>query len=178
MTQQDPEVQALHDAFDATKITWHDRAATLAAFRAQAEIYKKEDGQLYSYFQGEEMPFHEALVKHAMGNRVEVDARTLPKNTVDSKENYVSVRAKVDFIQKHGEDAWSNLPTSSVVIPTVVQFQDDFRKLPLAEKARLLNEDPDYVAKLPARPNPNKVGETYINHELITKQKRICPSRG
>lgn len=173
--QQDPEVQQLHDSFDKTGITWHDRAATLAAFRAQAEIYTKEDGQLYTFFQGKEMTFSEGLVKHALGNRVEVDARTLPHNTVDSKENYTSVRAKVDYIQKNGEDAWANLPAKSAVIPNVVEFQDDFRKLPLSEKSRLLSEDPDFLVKLPARPSENYVAGAYINKAGLEKLAKIRP---
>lgn len=172
-----PEVQQLIDAFDKTGISWHDRAATLAAFRAQAEIYQKEDGELYTYYNGKEMPFHEGLVKHAIGNRIEVDARTLPKNTVDSKENYQSTAAKVAYIAKHGTDQWASLPRTSVVVPNVVEFQDDFRRLPLAEKARLLNEDPDFLVKLPARPDPNRAGQSYINHKLIERNKKICPSR-
>jgi len=172
-----PEVTALLKAFDQTGIKFNDKAVTLAALKEQGEIVFTEDGPKINY-RGKVQPMHEALIAHALANREQVDARTLPRDVQDSKENYTSTRSKVDFIEKHGEDAWANLPTSSVVVPTVIRYQDDFRKLPLSEKSRLLNEDPDYVTTLPARPDPNRTETgTFVNRAFLERQKKICPSR-
>ena len=177
--QQDPEVQQLLEAFDKTGIRFTDKAATLASIREQGEIFPKEDGTLYMNYRGKVQPLSDVLVSHALANKTEVDQRTLPRNVQDSKENYTSVRSKCDYIAQFGEDAWSMLPSTSVVVPNVVATKSDYHKLSRADKARLADEHgSDYLNTLPDAADPNRpTPGTFINREAIAKLKKICPSR-
>jgi hypothetical protein len=172
---------AINQAFDATGVTFHDRAAALAAFKEGREVVF-EDGQPFALYDREFLPLGDALKRFAYDQRQHVDARTLPRTGVGtsrpgiaSKADFPTVAEKIAFVNLHGADAWEKLPLTGIGSKEVVTVAD-FRRLPLAEKTRLINADPDYLYKLKPSPGLPQPGQARINHEAIERQKAIRPA--
>jgi hypothetical protein len=169
------EARAINDAFDKTRVTFHNRAEALAAFKVGREIVS-ENGQLFTRYDGEYLPLSDALLRFAYDSRSHVDGRTLPRQGVGtsrpglaSKADYPDTKSKIAAIAEFGEDWWATLPLKGVGTSEVLT-QTDWYRLPRAERVRLTSLDPDYFAKLAPAPKPRPTG-AYINVEGIERQK-------
>lgn len=178
-------VEALNAAFDQTQITFNDRAASLAKFRETHEITFDENGDPFAVYDAKLLPLAESFTRFAFDNRDHVDGRSLPRTSesgarsvVDAKSNYPTVAQRVEFIKTFGDQKWAELPMKAPEPVEEIRYQDQFRSLTLAQKSALIAQHgSDYVSMLPHRPDPNRAAGSFINHELIARQKKICPSR-
>lgn len=143
------EAKALNTAFDATGITFHNRAESLAAFKESREIVYDDDG-----YDSEPLLLADALARFAYDNRQYVDARTLPREGVGASrpgtlsKSDLDLKGKLEFIKTHGGAAYEALPLKSQ--PTrEVKTREDWYRLPRAERVRLTGKDPDFLANYP-----------------------------
>ncbi len=182
LVTQDPEVAALTAAFDTSGLIFHDRPATLAAFRADREIVY-EDGAPYALYDGVVAPLSEQLAKFGADNRTFIDGRSLPRHGVDasrpgdlSKADFKTVTEKVAFITEHGGDAFERLPTQKRDTSELKTFTQ-WLKLPITERVRLTNLDPNIIGKLeatkPARQGQD--GATLAEHNARTNPNHRGP---
>lgn len=170
---------ALNAAFDASKLTFHNRAEALAAFKADREIVV-ENGQLFALYDGCTQPLGDAFAKFGADNRGLIDGRSLPRTGVDaarpgplSKADLKTVAEKVAFIAEHGSEAFEQLPLQPVHTGEVKTFED-WMKLPTAEKVRLTALDPHIVRKLRPSPSARQHG-TFIKPGLAEDLARTNP---
>jgi hypothetical protein len=143
-----------------------------------------EDSTAYTVYDGEKIAVGEALKRFVHDRREFVDGRTLPREGVTgrpgvtSKADLKTFKEKVAYVNKFGEAAFLALPLTGQVSSEIRTFED-FRKLPIEEKNRLINADPNYMEKLKPSPGHRMPGQAFINHELLERQKAIRPaSRG
>jgi hypothetical protein len=174
------KAELINAAFDAAQVRFNDRATALAAFKEGREIIF-EDGQPYTRFDSEYLPLSDALLRFGYDRHELVDGRTLPRTGAGaarpglaSKADFPTVKDKVDFINKNGEDAWARLPLTGVA-GTEVKTIADWKRLPLSEKVRRVNADPDAVRKLAPTPTVRQHG-AFINTEALERQKAIRPA--
>lgn len=158
------EAEKLNQAFDQTGIEWHSRANALAKFREERDILY-ENGEPFAKYDSEILPLHDALSRWAYDHRNPelFDGRTLPRTGVGvtrpglaCKANFKNIREKIAYIEKYGEDAFAKLPLTGVSGSEVLT-QDDWLKLPRAEKVRRTQADAYAFSRLPraAKPDPN-----------------------
>jgi hypothetical protein len=169
------EVTKLNEAFEKSGLTFRDRAGTLAVFKADHEIVFGEDGEPYSFFDGERQPLHSALHKFGAINRELIDGRSLPreKGGVTSKADLKDFKAKSDYISKFGGAAYEALPLAPKATSEVV-YREDFHALDRPEKVRRIAADPDILSRLPARPTGQPYGAK-VNFEALERQRKIRP---
>lgn len=173
------EARKLNEAFDKTGVSFHDRAAALAALKSDGrEIVFDDAGEPSVLYDNHQMPLSDALLRLGYDRRELVDGRTLPRQGVGasrpglaSKEDFKTVREKLDWIAANGADAWERLPLTGVQ-SAEVRTKQDWYKLPRAEKVRLTALDPNYFDKLPSAPAVRQHG-AFINVEGIERQKAI-----
>jgi hypothetical protein len=181
------ETTALQSAFkkfheSGIKYTGTD-ADVLANFKASGHEIFVEDGVALTKFDSEILPLYEALVRHAFdAPQGEVDRRTLPRagaaggrSGVTSKADLKTMKEKVDYVNKFGEAAFLALPLTGQVT-SEIRTQADFRKLPLSEKVRLTNTDPDYVAKFKPSPGTRMPGQPFVDQIKLDRIAAIRPA--
>lgn len=182
---QSNEVSALHEAFNATKIRFNDRAVALASFRdgGRREISFSETGEPRCVYDSQEMSLVDGLIRFAHDRHDLIDARTLPREGapgrpgVMSKEDLKTPKDVSDYISAYGGDAYERLPLTSKPTSEIVTFED-YCALPTSEKAKILGKfGANFPATLPRKANPDRPNDqTYINSKLLEKQKKIRSS--
>jgi hypothetical protein len=179
------QAEAIHAAFDKTGVKFHDRAAALAEFKAGGrEIIFDEDGQPHSYYDGEALGLDQSFLRFAYDRRELCDQRTLPRAGagggrigLESKADFTTTKEKLAFIEARGEDAWAKLPLTGVAPKGEILTQDDFRKLPLAEKVARTNADPLVFSKLPKAPKGESPLTGKTHHAALAKEMKTRGKR-
>jgi len=174
------EAKAINEAFTRTGIKYTaSNADTLAAFGREVQF--DDDGQPHALYDSEILPLEDALTRWAADQAEGVcDRRTLPRSAagrpggseVTSREDLRTVKDRSDFITKFGLDTYEKLPAKTQVTKELVTHAD-FRALSLAQKTRIIRENPDILSKLKHTPNPDQVAGAYVNRELLERQKRL-----
>jgi hypothetical protein len=185
MNQQNNEATAIHAAFDTTGVRFHDRAAALAEFKVGREIIFDDDGNPHTYYDGgEALSLDQGLLRFAYDRRDLCDQRTLPRAGVgaarpglESKSDYPDVKSKLSFIEARGLDAWSKLPLTGVSPKGEILTQEDFRRLPLAEKVARTNADPLVFSKLPKAPKGESPLTGKTHHAALAKEMKTRGKR-
>jgi len=177
MTQQE-QAQKLNEAFDQTGVKFHDRAATLQAITADGrEVAYDADGTVRIHYDGEQLSLKDALTRFAYDNRQHVDARTLPKEGAGTArpgtlaKSDMTLAQKTAYINQHGAEAFSKIPSKNFDTQPVVSRQD-WMRLSRAEKVRRLGADPDAFIKLPNATSDQLKG-SFINHTALEREKKI-----
>ena len=175
------ESAALHAAFDASGLIFHDRAAALAAFKEGREVIY-EGGKPHALYGGVVQPLSEALAQFGADNRALIDGRSMPREGVTgrpgnlSKDDFTTVAEKSAWISEHGGEAYEKLPTHRADTSELRTFEQ-WVKLPLAEKVRLTKIDNDIISKLqatkPARQGVD--GATLAEHNARTNPNHRGP---
>jgi hypothetical protein len=133
-----------------------------------------ENGTVSVVYDGEKVTVADALKRLLHDRREFVDARTLPRvaggrGAVTCKADLKTVREKCDWIEANGGEAYEALPLHNVRSEEIKSFEQ-FRKLPLSEKARL-TEDPEYIYRLKPSAGPHMPGAAKINTEAIERER-------
>ena len=124
------EGKALTAAFDATNISFHNRAETLAALRATgAEVAYDDAGTPHCRYDSEYLTLTEALVRLALDQRSLADGRSLPRGASTARPNTLSraemtIAEKVAYVNTHGEEAFLKLPSKAVATSAVKTTSD------------------------------------------------------
>lgn len=172
--------ELLNQAFDASTLTFKDRAGSLAAFKADHDIVANdEDGQLYARYDGEVLPLDEALLRFGLDNRPHIDGRSAPRTgtggrNVELTKSEMTTREKVAYIAQNGADAFEKLATKPVET-TEVKTRQDFMKLSRQERVRRYAENPNAFVDLPNAVSDQPKG-SFINREALAKQQAIRPN--
>jgi hypothetical protein len=175
------EAKKINEAFDASKIAFHNRAEALAALRATgAEVAFDEQGNPHCRYDSEYLTLTEALTRLALDQKGLADGRSLPRGASIARPNALSraemtTAEKVAYVNEHGEEAFLKLP-SRPVATTETKTTEDFRRLALAEKVRRINADPAAIYKLAPGPTARTNG-TYINVEALARHKAVTGKR-
>lgn len=176
------EADEINSAFSQSGIKFHQsNSDTLNAFKnnGEREVTFGEDGKAYAKYDAEILPLTDALTRWAADAADGIcDRRTLPRSPgggrkgIASKADLQTSKDKAAFIAEYGLKAFESLPTKSQ--PTSeLRYQDDFRRLPLSEKTRLIKQyGTRFVENLPARPTGQPYG-AFINREALKKIESI-----
>jgi hypothetical protein len=133
-----------------------------------------EDGNATTVYDGERIEVSQALKRLLIDRREFVDARTLPRegaaggrSSVTSKADLKTLKDKVAYVNQFGENAYLALPLTGQSTSEIKTFEQ-FRKLPISEKARL-TKDPDYIYRLKPSEGRYMPGQAKINTAGIAK---------
>lgn len=176
-SNQSPEVQSLHAAFDSTGFDYTNRAETLGLFKQQVgvPVFDATTGTHTVYHKGKTVPFADVLKDFSVANK---DTLLTKKSTVQDRASLATVTEKVAFVEQFGGDAYEALPTNYAAPKAVIEFYEDFKELPPSKKAALIDlHGSDYPGTLSKRPDPNAVPGGNIRFDLLEKQKKIRPGR-
>jgi hypothetical protein len=165
LLEQSKQAEAIHAAFDSTGVKFHDRAAALAELKAGGrEITFDAEGKPHAHYDGESgVPLDQVLLRFGFDRRELIDQRTLPREGagagrpgLQSKSDFKTIKEKVDYIARYGEDAFARLPLTGVS-GSEITTQADWFALPPQERARRWGADPLAFSKLAkvAKPAPN-----------------------
>jgi hypothetical protein len=173
------ETTALQKAFKQVKDTGikfqNTDAEVLASFRAGAggRNITIEDGEAYVVYDGSRIGLAHALERYAFDAAPgEVDRRTLPRSGTIGRRgtlarSEMTLQEKVAFIRENGEEAFAAIPTHPPTSTEIVT-REQFRRLSVTEKSRMITAAPDIMSKLAPAPSPRPHG-CYINHEAMAK---------
>jgi hypothetical protein len=174
-TDAGAEARAIHEAFDSTGVTFHDRAATLAALKQNGRDVVFDNGVPHIVYDGELLELKEGLLRLAYDRRDLADRRTLPRAGagtsrpgIDSKDRYKTTREKLDFISTYGAEAWERLPLRGPSTSEVLT-REDFLRLPRQERMRRYAADPSVLAKLPSSSSRYIPGSAKVNVEGLQR---------
>lgn len=149
----------------------------LLSLLKEGREFTVEDGVAFTVYDGERVAVSESLKRLLSDRREFVDARTLPREGVSGGRPSVASRAdlktlqdKVAYVNLHGENAFAALPLTSQATSEITTFEQ-FRKLPISEKARL-TEDPGYIYRLKPSSGQYMPGQAKINYEALDKVAR------
>jgi hypothetical protein len=183
MTQSNTDrAEILIAAFDATKITFKDRAATLEAITNDREISYDEAGNPSVFYDGQTLPLADALTRYAFDATDSVcDRRTLPREGAGggrkgtlSKADLPDYKSRAAFIAENGLSAYERLPLRPPASGEL-KYREDYFALPRGEKVRLTNlHGADFATTLPRRPTGQPLG-SFINAAALERQKQIRP---
>jgi hypothetical protein len=183
MTEHE-QALAIRADIAATEIKFHDDAPELLArFKATGrEIEFDESGRPMAIYDHQLIPLRDALTRWALDDRTIADRRTLPRKDegrgrpgMASKADFATLQDKTAFIRERGVDAYEALPLKAPVTREV-KFKEDFFALPVAQKAKLLSDDPSYLNRLPNRPrgstlkiDPSKIDRHKSKYQLAVE---------
>ncbi len=147
------QTDAVAEGFKDSGVKFHDiDAVKVLLAEGGHAITIGDDGKATVAYDGEQLSLAEGLRRFAEDNKFLADGRTIRETTrPKSKESFKTREEKMEFINKHGVDAFEALPLRAPHAGPVKCF-DDFVKLTLSEKSRLLREDPDFLRRLPRYP--------------------------
>jgi hypothetical protein len=176
---QSEQATAIHAEFDKSGVVFADRAAALAKLKLDHPI-TYEDGVPVTTFDGRQVPLHKAIQRFAQVHRsdgtIGVDKATLPdvpSHGITSKSEFSSTAERAQFISKFGFDEFDKLPLNTPPPTREIVYQDDYFRLSQPEKMALIDlHGPYYATSLPRRPTGQTPG-SFINHDLIAKNKAI-----
>jgi hypothetical protein len=149
-------------------------AEILANFKAGGREIVVEDGIAYATYDGSRITLSDALERYAFdAPQGEVDRRTLPRSGTTGgrrgtlAKSEMTLKEKVAFIRENGEEAFAAIPTHPQESAEIVT-REQFRRLSVKEKSKMVTADPDILAKLAPAPNPRPHG-CFINHSAMAK---------
>ena len=179
------EARAINTAFDTAGITFNSsRAETLKAFGR--DVTFDQTGKPYALYDSEIVPLSDALQRFAFDNRNVCDGRTLPRSGagksrlgVESKSDFKSAGEKAKYIEDRGIEAWERLPLTNAASKEILT-KNDWYRLPVSEKIRRIDADPEAFNNLPNTPaelTGGMIRGSRINHSALDKQRQIRPNR-
>jgi len=168
---------AIAKAIADTNIKYTVTPAELLA-KFGREVQFDDEGNPHALYDREVLPLADALTRFAADEDGICDRRTLPRSPgggrrgVASREDLPDAKAKAAYIAEYGLAAFEALPTKAQPSGEL-KYQDDFRRLPVAEKSRLIAKHGlKFIESLPARPSDQPFGG-YINRDALDKHVKI-----
>ncbi|HMH15190.1 MAG TPA: hypothetical protein VK578_18960 [Edaphobacter sp.] len=173
-------VTKLTAAFEESGLTF-DRAAALAALRADHHIYTDDEGNLVLNYEGSTQKLSGVLSQWGRTGAGSdyVDGRSLRQDEknpggVRAKSDLVDAKAKSAYISKHGLTAYEKLALTYTPAEEV-RFKDEYSKLTVAQKSALAAKGTTITA-FPTRPT-DQIRGSFIAHDLLAKQRAINPNK-
>lgn len=174
-------VTKLTEAFTGSGLTFTDKSSALAAFKETHIITVGDDGGLETVYSGVRQPLRLALA--AWGRTGEGEAHTDRRSLPKDEKNPGGIRCKTDlktnkeraeYIARFGGAAYEKLPSNYQPVEET-KFRDQYYRLSLSQKTELARQGVT-ANDFPIRPT-GQIAGSFINHDLIAKEKKIRPNQ-